>query len=230
MMRRDSVTRPSPVTGCAAPKMRTVFPGGRRKSALAGLAAVLPALALLAALLALGSCTSEPVPRPSNWAQPVPSEALHNLYRLNAGVYRSEQPTRRGFEEIRKMGIRTIVNLRSERSDAPLVEGLGLRLVEVPMEAAHFGEDEIARALGAIQAAEKPVLVHCQYGADRTGVVMAMYRIVFEGWSKEEAVAELRGGGYGFHVYYMNIPRFIRDADVDGLREKLAAGLKNAPA
>jgi tyrosine-protein phosphatase SIW14 len=230
MMRRDSATRPSPVTSCATPKMRTVFPGRRKKSALDGLAAALPAFAFLVVFLAFGSCTSEPVPRPSNWAQPVPSDALHNLYRLNPDVYRSEQPTRRGFEEISKMGIRTIVNLRSEHSDASLVEGLDLRLVEIPMEAAHFGEDEIARALGAIRAAEKPVLVHCQYGADRTGVVMAMYRIVFEGWSKEEALAELRGGGFGFHVYYMNIPRFIRAVDVDGLREKLAAGLKNAQA
>jgi tyrosine-protein phosphatase SIW14 len=182
------------------------------------------ALALLSLLIALGSCTSQPVPRPAHWAQPVASNALHNWYRLNADVYRSEQPTRQGFEEIRKMGIRTILNLRSERSDASLVEGLGLRLVEIPMEAGRFGEDEIVRALTAIQTAEKPVLVHCQYGSDRTGVVMAMYRIVFEGWTKEDALAELKGGGFGFHVYYMNIPRFIRNVDVEGLREQLTTG------
>jgi tyrosine-protein phosphatase SIW14 len=182
------------------------------------------ALAFLSLLFALGSCTSQPVSRPSHWAQPVASRVLHNWYRLNADVFRSEQPTRQGFEEIRKMGIRTIVNLRSEHSDAALVEGLGLRLVEIPMEAGRFGEDEIVRALTAIQTAEKPVLVHCQYGSDRTGVVMAMYRIVFEGWTKKDALAELKGGGFGFHVYYMNIPRFIRNVDVEGLREQLATG------
>jgi tyrosine-protein phosphatase SIW14 len=190
----------------------------------AGAASALLTFALFSLLIALGSCTSEPVPRPAHWAQPVASNALHNWYRLNADVYRSEQPTRQGFEEIRRMGIRTILNLRSEQSDAALVEGLGLHLVEIPMEAGRFGEDEIVRALRAIQTAEKPVLVHCQYGSDRTGVVMAMYRIVFEDWTKEDALAELKGGGFGFHVYYMNIPRFIRGADVDGFRERLASG------
>lgn len=180
------------------------------------------ALVLLAFLFALGSCTSPSVPRSAKWAQPVVSNALKNWFRLNAEVYRSEQPTRKGFEEVRKMGIRTIINLRSEHSDAPLVEGLGLHLVEIPMEAGRFGDDEIFQALRAIQAAEKPVLVHCQYGADRTGVVMAAYRVVFEGWTKEEALAELRGGGFGFHIYYTNIPRFVREFDPDMIRERLA--------
>jgi tyrosine-protein phosphatase SIW14 len=182
------------------------------------------ALALLVSLLVFGSCVSRPPARPDKWAQPVPSKALKNWYRVSDEVYRSEQPTREGFAEIRAEGIKTIVNLRSHHSDAALIEGLGLSLVEVPMNAANFTGDDIVKALRAIQTAGKPVLVHCQYGSDRTGVVIAMYRIVFEGWTREEALAELRDGGFGFHPYYTNIPRFILESDPAPIRERLKIG------
>ena len=57
-----------------------------------------------------------------------------------------------------------------------------------------------------------PLLVHCQHGADRTGTMCAMYRIVKQGWSADEAIKELEEGGYGFHSMWINIPRFIRKA------------------
>ncbi len=180
-------------------------------------------LVLLVSLLALGSCLFG-MSRPDKWATPVPSKTLKNWYRVSADVYRSEQPTREGFMEIRAKGIKTIVNLRSHHSDAALIEGLGLGLVEVPMNAARFGEEDIVKALRAIRDAPKPVLVHCQFGSDRTGVVIAMYRIIFEGWTKEEALAELRDGGFGFHPYYTNIPRFVLGADPAAIREKLKSG------
>lgn len=156
--------------------------------------------------------------RPERWARPVPSEALMNWYQVGDGVYRSEQPTRRGFVEIRDRGIRTIVNLRKRHSDAKLAEGLGFQLVDVPMRAPFLRRRHIIEALKAIRDAPKPVLFHCQKGADRAGAVAAMYRIVFQGWSKEEALEEMRRGGYGFHWYYVNIPRLIRRADVEKIR------------
>jgi len=96
-----------------------------------------------------------------------------------------------------------------------------LTLLEVPMVAGSFGEEDIVRALRAVLLAPKPVLIHCQHGSDRTGVVAAMYRIVFEGWTKEDAVDELRHGGFGFHVYYVNIPAFVRGADVERIKARL---------
>jgi tyrosine-protein phosphatase SIW14 len=180
-------------------------------------------LILLLSLLILGSCTSRTTPRPDKWAQPVASTAFRNLYRLDADVYRSEQPTRQGFEEALAKGIKSIVNLRAEHSDAALVEGLGFYLVEVPMTAGGFSEGDIVKALKAIQAAPKPVLVHCQYGADRAGVVLAMYRVVLKNWTREDALAEMTGGGFGFHWYYFNIPAFVKAADVARIREKLKA-------
>jgi tyrosine-protein phosphatase SIW14 len=147
---------------------------------------------------------------------------------LDEDVYRSEQPNRKGFEEIRDHGIRTVLNLRSSHSDDQAAAGFGLNLVRVPMRAGRFSEDDIVAALKAIKDSPKPVLIHCQHGADRAGVVSAMFRIVFQGWSKDEAIAELLGGGFGFHVQYKNIPKFIRDVDVDGIKKKLG-GLSREP-
>lgn len=183
-------------------------------------AIVAAAVALLPFIFALlgGGRSSAAANRPARWARPVPSDALMNWYQLDDGVYRSEQPTRRGFVEMRDRGIRTIVNLRKRHSDANLAEGLGFHLVDVPMRAPFLRERHIVAALRAIREAPKPVLFHCQQGADRAGAVAAMYRIVFQGWSKEEALEEMRRGGYGFHWYYVNIPRLIRRADVEKIR------------
>jgi tyrosine-protein phosphatase SIW14 len=161
--------------------------------------------------------------RPSAWAQPVAPTAIGNWFKVDDGLYRSRQPSRAGFEEARKMGIRTIIDLRSSHSDAELVEGLGFNLIAIPMHAWHFSDDAIVRALKAIQAGPKPVLVHCQRGADRTGAVIAAYRVIVQGWSKDEAIAELKKGGYGFHWYYLNIPAFIKHLDAAKMRAALAA-------
>lgn len=178
-------------------------------------------LLFLVTLLAGGSAGVDKPYRPKAWAQRVPSATLQNLYKVDDDIYRSEQPTRRGFEEIRDKGIRTIIDLRFGHSDAALIEGLDLVLIHVGMTAWDFSEDDIVRALKAIESAPKPVLVHCQYGSDRTGVVMAMYRIVYLNWPKEEALAEMKEGGFGFHWIYLNIPSFIKRVDVARIRKRL---------
>ena len=192
---------------------------GRSRAGTFALAALLVAAGTLFG--GLSACAARP--RPDTWARPIASSVLANWYRVDDGLYRSLQPDRKGFEEVRKAGIRTIIDLRAGHSDAPLVEGLGFELVEVPLRAWHFTDDQILSGLKAIQAGPKPVLVHCQRGADRTGVVIAAYRVVVQGWSKDEAIAELKKGGFGFHWYYLNIPAFIRRMDVVKFRARLAA-------
>lgn len=179
------------------------------------------ALVLLASLLVAGSLGADKPFNRQAWAQRVPSATLKNLYKVNDDIYRSEQPTRQGFEEIRDKGIKTIIDLRFGHSDAALIEGLDLVLIHVGMTAWDFSEDDILRALKAIESAPKPVLIHCQYGSDRTGVVMAMYRIVYLNWPKEEALAEMKEGGFGFHWIYLNIPSFIKRVDVARIRKRL---------
>ena len=65
-----------------------------------------------------------------------------------------------------------------------------------------------------------PVLVHCQYGADRTGTMCAIYRIVVQKWPKEEAIREMTEGGFGFHEVWSNLPTWIDELDVEALRKE----------
>lgn len=201
-------------------------------SAKRGRRALARSLGTLLAVGALSACLFERSPavspRPKTWAEKVPSRSLKNWYKVDEGVYRSEQPGRRGFEEIKAIGIRTVVNLRSRHTDDDEARGLGLLLIRVPMTAGGFGEEEVVAALKAILEAPKPVLFHCQHGSDRAGLVSAMYRVVVQGWTKDEAVAELLGGGYGFHVRYTNIPAFIRAADIEGIRRRLGLAPRGA--
>ncbi len=127
-------------------------------------------------------------------------------------LYRGAQPTREGFVELQRMGIRTVVNLRSEHSDLQLIQGLDLKYVAIPMNAAFPKEEDFRRFLAvARDPASQPVFVHCQHGSDRTGTAVALYRVAVQGWDREEAIQEMTGGGYGFHGIYFHLKTFIRE-------------------
>ena len=163
----------------------------------------------------------EPVQRPEKWAVPVKSMAVKNLYRLDDKVYRSAQPDRKGFQYLKSLGIVSILNLRDRHSDDAEADGLGLGLFRVEMKAEKIKRDEVIQALRIIRESKGPVLIHCWHGSDRTGAVSAMYRIVFQNWTKEDALEELVKGGYGYHTVYKNIPEFIRTSDVEFMKKKV---------
>jgi protein tyrosine/serine phosphatase len=49
----------------------------------------------------------------------------------------------------------------------------------------------------------------------------AMYRIVFQGWSKDEAIREMVEGGYGFHSIWSNIIQYVKNVDVDKIKKEV---------
>jgi protein tyrosine phosphatase (PTP) superfamily phosphohydrolase (DUF442 family) len=158
--------------------------------------------------------------RPEQWATPVRAEHLRNFYKLDDKVYRSAQPDEKDFQGLKALGIRNVLSLRDYHSDKD-GKDLGLNLYRVKMEAGDITTEKVVEALRIIRKAEGPVLVHCWHGSDRTGLVSAMYRIVFQGWSKYDAIDELMHGGYGYHAMYKNIPEFIMQADIDEIRKKV---------
>jgi len=160
--------------------------------------------------------------RPETWARSVSSEHLRNFYKIDDKLYRSAQPDRKGFLELKTLNIRTVLSFRDYHSDK---EGkdLGLNLYRVQMEAGDIATANVVEALRIIRNSEGPVLIHCWHGSDRTGLVSAMYRIVFQGWSKDAAIDELMHGGYGYHSLYKNIPEFIRQADIDEIGKQVLA-------
>ncbi len=158
--------------------------------------------------------------RPATWAQPVAAEHLKNFYRLDGKVYRSAQPNKKSFRELQGLGIRNVLSFRDYHSDDD-GKKFGLNLYRVRMEAGDIRLDQVIEALRIIKGSHGPILIHCWHGSDRTGLVSALYRIVFQGWSKDDAIDELMHGGYGYHELYKNIPEFIRQVDINLIQQRL---------
>jgi protein tyrosine/serine phosphatase len=159
--------------------------------------------------------------RPDNWAKRVNNFAFKNLYRLNDSIYRSEQPDEKGFKVIDSLKIKSVLSLRSSYKDAKLTGKSIFNLYQVGMAADSFTDEEIIKALQIIRNSPKPLLIHCVHGADRTGVVVAMYRILFNGFTKEQAIDEMKNGDYNFHKVYQNIPDYIKKADIEYIKNKV---------
>ncbi|MBW8822981.1 MAG: tyrosine-protein phosphatase [Xanthomonadales bacterium] len=158
--------------------------------------------------------------RPVTWAQPVANGGLHNLHRVTPGLWRSSLLDAQGFAAADALGIRTIVNLRPMPD---IVRGPERATLEhIPVWTWHVTDGEILDFLRiAGNPAKQPVLVHCQHGADRTGVMIAAYRVVVQDWNKEDAIREMQRGGYGYHAIWTNLPRVIRRLDVAKMRARL---------
>jgi tyrosine-protein phosphatase SIW14 len=180
---------------------------------------VLVCLALL--LFSISGFSQNSNVRPSDWAVKIENQRLKNLYKLNDTIFRCEQPDSLGFLVLDSLKIKSILNLRSEHTDKQLTDNLSLTLYQVNMRAKQFDNKEIIESLKILIKAPKPIIVHCKYGSDRTGIVLAMYRIIFQHWTKEQAINELRNGEYGFHEYFKNIPDYINNCDIKELKKQI---------
>ena len=153
-------------------------------------------------------------------AQPVsPSKDLPNLYKVNANLYRGGQPTEAGIRTLAKMGVKTIIDLRGEDARAKREENwaraAGMRFINVHESNWRKPTDEsIDGILKQIDLTEnQPVFVHCKHGSDRTGTVIAVYRITHDGWSAKQANDEAKKFGFGWWQFWMRdyINDYYRD-------------------
>jgi len=158
--------------------------------------------------------------RPENWAVPIELPGVGNLHKVNENLYRSGQPTSEGMKTLKeKIGIKTVINLRVFHSDSDEVSGTGLLNEELSVKTWHIENEDVIRVLKRIRNKENgPFLIHCEHGADRTGLMSAMYRIVEQGWTKDEAIKEMVDGNYGFHPIWSNIIKYIRNVDVKKIK------------
>lgn len=157
--------------------------------------------------------------RPAEWASPVAT--TQNLFRVTPAFYRSAQLQSKDLALLQALGIKTIVSLRSFHSDDKVLKNSGIKLQRIGINTWDINDKNVIAALRALQAAEKdgPVLLHCMHGADRTGLVTAMYRILNQGWTKDQALEELTKGGYGYHSLWKNIPDYLHKVDIDKIRQ-----------
>lgn len=163
--------------------------------------------------------------RNPKWAMPMTVAGVGNLHKLTDTLYRSEQPTAQGMQNLQQMGIKTVLSLRAFHSDEDEVELTQLHTEHIYIKTWHIEQEDVVEFLKIVtDPAKQPVLVHCQHGADRTGTLCAAYRVVVQGWSKDDAIREMTDGGYGFHPIWTNLKPWIEAMDVESLRVK--AGIK----
>ena len=159
--------------------------------------------------------------RPAHWAIPMQMEGVPNLHKVSNTLYRSAQPSAPGMKKLKAMGIETVINLRSFHSDRDEIGDTALAHESIPMKAWHAEEEDAVKFLQiATNPKGSPVLVHCQHGADRTGVMCAVYRVAVQGWSKEEALKEMMQGGFGFHGIWENLVQWIDGLDFERIKKR----------
>jgi protein tyrosine/serine phosphatase len=155
-------------------------------------------------------------------AQPhLPAERLDlpgvpNLGRVDARLLRGGQPSAEGFLALSALGVTHVIDLRGdeERSvvERQLVERLGMRYLAIPMSGWRTPHpEEVARFLASLRDDHGgTAFVHCRRGAERTGVMVAAYRMTVQGWSPAEARIEM--DAYRFRAWlHPHLVRWVRD-------------------
>jgi protein tyrosine/serine phosphatase len=129
-----------------------------------------------------------------------------NFEKLNDHVYRGAQPTEQGFQSLAKMGIQTIIDLQpygDARSHAEenWVKSAGMKYVNIPLKEMQTPSDEHVQQILALLENEStgPVFIHCHRGADRTGGMIACYRMEHDHWDSTKALAEARDMGMSWY-------------------------------
>lgn len=162
------------------------------------------------------------------------SLGIENFHQVDAQVFRGAQPTEVGFRYLAKLGVKTVIDLRESdaraRKEEQQVIAAGMKYVNVPMTGlTPPTQAEIATILGLLEnEGEGAVFVHCKRGADRTGAVIASYRIDHDGWDNARALSEAKADGMSF----FQLPRqdYIRTFQARKLEAKAASLDSSSPA
>jgi len=141
---------------------------------------------------------------------------LPNFQKVDDHVYRGAQPTEAGFKDLAQLGTKIVVDLRevgehSQAEEQRIVTGLGMKYISIPMKGMSTPkDDQVAAVLALLNDTDSgPVFVHCRRGADRTGTIIAVYRIVHDRWNNKRALTEAKS--YGMSVFERAMHDYVRD-------------------
>jgi len=148
------------------------------------------------------------------FAEPVSVPGIPNFHQVNENIFRGAQPSNESWDHLAKMGVKVVIDLRRDGEDdhsaaeeAKAVEAAGMRFVHVPMKGLVAPtEAQVNKVLGIFHSGEK-VFVHCKKGKDRTGTVVACYRILHDKWDNQKALAEAKS--LGMHWVEIGMKNYI---------------------
>ncbi len=140
-----------------------------------------------------------------------------NFAKVSEALWRGSRPTRDGFHNLEAAGAKTIVNLSYKQDDLPMLSGTRLKYLWLPEIPGLPDEQDLVIFLKVLENRDNwPVFVHCEYGRDRAGYIVAAYRIIVQDWTADDAIHEM----FDFHyntIFYRN-PIFLRALDKEKIR------------
>lgn len=150
-----------------------------------------------------------PTKKPATRATPLPPNfptktEIPNFAQVAPGIYRGAAPTEAGLKKLRALGVKHIIDLRIESrgqtQEAESAKALGLARTRIRLGREAPTQAQVRDFFALVDNAPKtPVFIHCQYGADRTGAMVGLYRVTRQGWSFDDTWKEMRR--YGFKPY-----------------------------
>ena len=163
-------------------------------------------------LLSVALCAVSPHPqmevRDAKQATLLHAEGIPKFAEVTPHLYRGGQPTDKAFDDLKKMGVDVIVDMRSgNRShEKEVVTKLGMEYMQLSWHCPFPHDKPFAEFLKIIEThPEKKIMVHCRLGDDRTGMAVAAYRMAEQDWSAKEAMDEMHD--FGFRgVHYLICP------------------------
>jgi uncharacterized protein (TIGR01244 family) len=162
-----------------------------------------------------------------------PSEGIRNFGIINDSLYRGAQPDAAGIRNLARLGIKSIINLRMTndvwKAEAAQARTSGITYTNVPFKGiGRPTHAQVAALLALIETLPAPVFVHCRHGCDRTGTIIACYRIRQGGWPNEAALEEARK--YGLSKLEHGMIKYIRDFGKASTKKEHPDALSDLPA
>lgn len=170
--------------------------------------------ATLAVTFIFSSSSAQQTPPPPDPAERITLKGVSNAAQINSTLYRGAQPSLEALPGLKKIGIAVIVDFRDDANNIDWekkgVEAQGMSFVSIPWSASkNPTRDKVAAFFTALNGnADKKIFVHCERGADRTGTMIALYRIAHDHWTPGQAVAEMNAFHYWNHVF-PNLARYV---------------------
>jgi len=131
------------------------------------------------------------------------ADHIPNFIEVNQNIYRGGRPSKAGLDELKTLGIKTIINLENNQKAVAfekkyLKSEKGLNYFSIPMASLKTPRDaDVAAVLNILKDSKYyPIFIHCQHGQDRTGLVMGLFRVFIENWTPGDAYQEMLDKGF----------------------------------
>lgn len=147
-------------------------------------------------------------------AQRLSLDGVGNFARVSNTLYRGAQPSETAYNELKNIGVAVVVDFRDEKDEIAKekarVEGAGMEFISLPWSGRSLPtHEEVATFLNLMHDTKgKKVFVHCKEGRDRTGTMVALYRMTFDRWTVEQAVAEMNDFKY-HHFFLPGLEKYV---------------------